>query len=212
MEFIKEIQKFIKKHLHDNDIFEKVMQEILNNTSEKIVNNIQDLKEKYNKKKIGDYFEAFCYLYLTKIQKHNVWFYKDFPFKDKLNLTKTDYGIDLISLDDNNNYCAIQCKFRKNNNKNNNQIIPWKSLSTFYGIVYKTGPWYKHVVITNVNGCKHIGKKTDKDWTIAFQQFKNLNRFDWIQMIDNDYIEPEITNKLTIEELRNKRLEFYRII
>ena len=167
---------------------------------------IEELKQKYNKKYIGDLFEAFCYLYIKNILKHdNVWFYKDFPLnsKEELNLTKNDYGIDLIS-EHNGEYYAIQCKYRKKQNKI--QLVSWKTLSTFYAMVAKSGPWKKHIVMTNLNGCRHIGKKDTKDLSICIKTFQNMNSFDWIQLLgcnNNDH------DNIPINKLRELRLKYY---
>jgi predicted helicase len=158
---------FINKHIHDNsnntfDLLIKEMEQFIEGGS---AHNMAELKEKANnKKKKGDLFESFCYLYLKNILEHDdVWFYKDFPkeLKDRFNLPKNDYGIDLLSRKG-DGYYAIQCKYRKPQEKV--QIIPWKSLSTFYAMAVKSGPWVKHITMTNVNGCRHIGEKTEKDY------------------------------------------------
>ena len=61
--------------------------------------------------------------------------------------------------------------------------------------------------MTNVNGCTHVGDKSDKDLTIAFGTFKNINHFDWIKLCDLTK-EPELT-KDTIEYIRHKRLQYF---
>lgn len=192
---------------------------------------MQELKDKYNKKIKGDMFEAFCYLYVKNILKHDeIWFYKDFPFelKQKLNLTKNDYGIDLISKI-NDEYYAIQCKYKKPSEKI--QLISWRSLSTFYALTTRSGPWKKHIVMTNVNGCRHIGKKSEKDLSICIKSFQNLNHFDWLTLLEveekpqtllsdekntENIINVKPTkdkptkDELTKDELRELRLKFYQ--
>ena len=86
-----------------------------------------------------------------------------------------------------NYYYAIQCKFKKPMSKV--QVISWRSLSTFYAIVTKTGPWEKHIIMTNVNGCKHIGKKQVKDQSICIGTFRNTNYFDWLKIIGETSID-----------------------
>ena len=118
--------------------------------------------------------------------------------------TKNDYGIDLISKKS-DGYYAIQCKYRRPQEKT--QVIPWKSLSTFYAMVVKSGPWVKHITMTNVNGCRHIGEKTDKDWSICIGTFRNINHFSWLKICNGALItEPIVAPDR--ELLRNKRLEF----
>jgi len=200
--------------------FDILMQDIETYVESGTAHTMLELKEKEkNKKKKGDLFESFCYLYLQKILEHDeVWFYKDFPkeLKISFHLTKNDYGIDLISRKG-DGYYAIQCKYRRPNDKI--QIISWKSLSTFYAMVSKSGPWIKHVTMTNVNGCRHIGEKTDKDWSIALGKFRGMDHFAWIKLCGQSPIEyaNAITKKSIIEInelpdkeiIRNKRLAFY---
>jgi len=188
--------------------FDVLMLDIENYIEGGVAHNMAQLKEKANnKKKKGDLFESFCYLYLKHILEHDeVWLYKGFPkeLKEKFHLTKNDYGIDLISKKG-DGYYAIQCKYRRPQDKS--QVISWKSLSTFYAMVAKSGPWVKHITMTNVNGCRHIGEKTDKDLSICIGTFRNINPFSWLKMCNG----AQTTAPIQLpdrELLRNKRLEF----
>jgi predicted helicase len=182
MDKINIIRKLIINNINTNkNKFDCLIDEIDKYIDGTKAHNIQELKEKANnKKKKGDLFEAFCYLYL-ELFYDKVWFYKSFPkeLKLKFSLTKNDYGIDLLAMK-NDNYYAIQCKYRKPTNKI--QLIPWRSLSTFYGIVVKTGPWTKHIVMTNVNGCKYIGEQTSKDLSLCLFTFRNIDHFSWLKL------------------------------
>jgi Restriction endonuclease len=210
------VKKLISKiiNIQDKNMFDCLMQEFENYIEDGVAHNICEIKEKANnKKKKGDLFEAFCFLYIENVLKHDeVWFYKDFPIelKNKFDLTKNDYGIDLLSKRG-ENYYAIQCKYRKPQEKI--QTIPWKSLSTFYAIVVKTGPWLKHITMTNTNGCRHIGKKTDKDWSICLGTFRKIGHFSWLKIIDspqeNSIVSPAEKEEDKKELLRQKRLAYY---
>jgi hypothetical protein len=184
------IQEFVSKNIqtHENK-FDCLMNEIETYIEGAVAHNMTELKEKANnKKKKGDLFECFCFLYLQHVLNHDqVWFYKDFPkeLKEQFHLTKNDYGIDLLSKKD-GHYYAIQCKYKKPSDKI--QIISWRSLSTFYAIVVKTGPWLKHITMTNVNGCKHIGEKSEKDWSICLGTFRNIDHFSWLKLSDTEDI------------------------
>jgi hypothetical protein len=202
-------------NIHDKNKFDCLMQEFENYIEGGLAHNMCELKEKANnKKKKGDLFEGFCFLYIENVLKHDqVWFYKDFPMelKNKFDLTKNDYGIDLLSKKG-EDYYAIQCKYRKPQDKI--QTIPWKSLSTFYAIVVKTGPWLKHITMTNTNGCRHIGKKTDKDWSICLGTFRKIDHFSWLKFIDGietagPVEEEKEKEKQDKELLRQKRLAYY---
>lgn len=202
----------------DKNKFDILMMNIENYIEGNQATNMAELKEKAkDKKKKGDLFEAFCFLYLQKVLEHyQVWFYKDFPveLKVQFHLTKNDYGIDLISKKG-DGYYATQCKYRRPQDKT--QIISWKSLSTFYAMVSKSGPWVKHITMTNVNGCRHIGEKTDKDWSICIGTYRGMDHFKWLKLCDitnqerNIFTPLQISNAkvLDIEELRNKRLNYF---
>jgi len=198
--------------------------------SEEPAQSILDLKKNKNKIK-GDLFESFCKIYLKNIKNFDeVWYLKQIPneLKTFLGLSKMDFGIDLVAVKQ-NKYYAIQCKFRKKK-KNIKKGIPWKQLSTFYGLVYKTGPYEKHIVMTNCDYVRHIGKKTKKDQSICYGSFCKLNNFDWLNIIkplqnnnENKNIlmdkilndkkisikKDKLDNILSIEELRNKRIKYY---
>ncbi len=187
--YIKIIKSLIEPLLSNqkSNTFDNLVIKIENYIEGNNAHNMLELKDKANdKKKKGNLFEAFCYLYVKNILQHDeVWFYSEIPdeIREKLNLAqKRDMGIDLISKED-NKYFAIQCKYRKP--KDQIQTVPWKELSTFYGLVNITGPWERHITMTNINGCCHImGNKTKKDWSICLGTFKNLNKFKWLQLID----------------------------
>lgn len=186
-------------------IFESFINEIELYTM-KPVHSIQELKDlNLNKKTKGDLWEAFCVLYCEKILEHDqVWLLKDIPedIRKELHLLKKDFGIDIISKKG-DDYFAIQCKYKKPSNKI--QLIPWRSLSTFYGYVANINKFKKHIVMTNVNGCNHVGDKSDKDLTIAFGTFKNINHFDWMKLCDSNK-EPDVDS---IEYIRHKRLQYF---
>lgn len=207
------IRELIAKNIQtDNNKFDILMQEIENYIEGGTAHNMTELKEKANnKKKKGDLFEAFCFLYLEIVLNHEqVWFYKDFPkeLKDQFHLTKNDYGIDLLSKKG-GHYYAIQCKYKKPQDKV--QIISWRALSTFYAIVVKTGPWLKHITMTNVNGCKHIGEKTEKDWSICIGTFRKIDHFMWLKMSNIEESETVIENKIITDKeiMRNKRVAYF---
>lgn len=143
------------------------------------------------------------------LEHDQVWLCDDVPeeIRKKFNLTKKDYGIDIISIKG-DDYFATQCKYKKPTNKT--QLISWRSLSTFYAYVAKVNGFTKHIVMTNVNGCKNIGDKTDKDLTIAYGTFKNIEHFNWIKMSNKEVPEPVPEPEIdSIEYIRLKRLQFF---
>jgi hypothetical protein len=192
------IKSFIKSAINtanhsSKNIFDILINNIESHVEGKNAHNMTELRElANNKKKKGDLFEAFCYLYVKNILKHDeVWFYcdSDSELKEELDLNTTqDFGIDIISCKNittrRKQYFAIQCKYRKP--KDQIQTVSWKELSTFYGIVNKTGPWERHITMTNVNGCRHIGEKTEKDWSICIGTYRRLDNFKWLALIEED--------------------------
>jgi len=183
------IHSFVQSALKQNStqpIFDILIANIESYIEGAVAHNMLELRNKANdKKKKGDLFEAFCFLYIKNILHHtNVFMYSDIPDEIKIELslnTSQDYGIDIVSMDEEGNYYATQCKYRKIKDKI--QVVSWKELATFYGIVNKTGPWKNHITMTNVHGCKHIGKKTEKDWSICVGTFRKMNTFQWLQLI-----------------------------
>ena len=97
------IEKYIKDELKlklytTSNLFDNFCNlcEIYTNTE---CHSIQDIKKYKTNKNKGLMFEIFCKLYLKTFDKYkNVWLYNEFSMdeKRKLNLTKNDYGIDII--------------------------------------------------------------------------------------------------------------------
>lgn len=76
--------------------------------------------------------------------------------------------------------------------------------------------------MTNTNGCRHIGKKTEKDWSICLGTFRKIDHFSWLKFLDSPQdnvvisstLERVEDNKDEKEEcdkelLRQKRLAYY---
>ena len=99
---------------------------------------IYSIADKITNKQKGDLFEYLTY-YLFKLNSvlnndlQNIWMYNDIPINIKkyLELSSRDKGIDLLA-QINNDYYAIQCKFRKNTET----IINWTEVSTFFGLSF----------------------------------------------------------------------------
>jgi len=155
----------------------------------KPAHNLTELKKRNTKLK-GDIFECFCKLYLLKIYKlKTVWYYSEIPdnIKNLLNLSKNDMGIDLLGLDNENRYYAIQAKYRNRKQENIKKIsITWKQLSTFYALCLNSGPYHKHIVITTADYVRHIGKKTEKDLTINYNKLLKIDHFSWLNLVNEE--------------------------
>lgn len=168
---------------------------------------ISEIKDSQSTKVKGDVFEHFAYMYFSRVKKWKVWFLKDLPkeIRDKLKLAKVDLGIDLIAQDQEKFY-AIQAKYRKQNTRSKT-VLGWKQLSTFYGIVSKTGPWKKHIVFTNADYIRHVGTKTILDKSICLGTLRGIKRHEWEEMMG--FVGHKLSSdcpKLTPEQIREKRL------
>ena len=126
---------------------------------------LTEMKTRDNKKIRGDIFEAFSILYLKYVKCYkNVWLLKDLPIEtlEKLNMKRQDMGIDIIVETEGGDFIAVQCKYKTPTGFKQN-VLSWKTLSTFYALCLRTGPWSKFIVITNCIYTRHQGKKTPQD-------------------------------------------------
>jgi hypothetical protein len=146
----------------------------------------------------GDLFEEFCKIYLLKVKKFDqVFLLCEVPddLLSKLGLHRRDFGIDLIAIKKSYNqselYYPVQCKFKK---PHRDGIIPntkfiryncvnFKELATFYLMCSKSGPWQKLIVMTNGKYVRHVGKKTEKDWSICLGSFRKLSCSQLLEMM-----------------------------
>jgi len=139
---------------------------------------IYDITEDMKSKEKGDLFELFTLL-LFKLDPRlnnklsNIWLYHDIPINiiHKLELPSKDKGIDLIAVI-NDEYYAIQCKFRQNPN----MIVNWSELSTFFGLSFGINDKIKkgYFVTNTINMCNEV-TKSKKVISISGNYFDNLN-------------------------------------
>ena len=213
------VDELFKEISKNGSMIESLMT-ICDSFYEKPVHNIQDMKQRNTKIK-GDIFEYFCKLYLqtellcdkkNKKYKH-VWMLNEIPqeIREHLKLGKNDYGIDLVAVDNEDKYYAVQAKFRKKTSKKT--CVTWKQLSTFYALCARTGPYEKYIVMTTADYVRRVGK-SEKDITIGYNKLKNIPHFKWLEICNNTTISTPNTcsNSLTKEELRKKRLAYYTTI
>ena len=50
---------------------------------------------------------------------------------------------------------------------------------TFEALCARTGPWHKHIIMTNTYVSKREGSKNEKDWSIISSSFNQLKRHEW---------------------------------
>ena len=143
-----------------------------------------EMRMRDNKKVRGDIFEEFCVLYLKFVKNHkNVWLLKDVPDEIllKLNVARRDMGIDIVVETIEDKFIAVQCKYKKHTSVKLN-ILSWKSLSTFYALCLRTGPWEKYIVMTNCVYTRHQGKKTKQDVSYCLKTLQNITKDEWLSM------------------------------
>lgn len=143
-----------------------------------------EMRMRDNKKVRGDIFEEFCVLFLKFVKKHkNVWLLKDVPDEIlvKLNVARRDMGIDIIVETTEETFIAVQCKYKKHTSVKQN-ILSWKSLSTFYALCLRTGPWEKYIIMTNCVYTRHQGKKTKQDISYCLKTLQNITKDEWLSM------------------------------
>jgi hypothetical protein len=150
---------------------------------EKSADSIQKLQAKTTKAK-GNIFEVFCQMWLLAKGYPVVYLLSEIPdaILGELGLSRNDMGIDLIAVDSNGGYSAVQCKYKLGSRYRAN-TLSWKTLSTFHALCGRTGPYKRHIIMTNCVGVRHVGDKSEKDQTIAFGTFNNADRAFWLKMI-----------------------------
>ncbi len=139
---------------------------------------------KSNKSKLaGDIFEYLTKLYLetapqyrSKLKK--VYLLHEVPrdVKTKLNLPNTDEGIDLITETFNNEYWAIQCKYRSNFNET---LTVKGDLSTFNNLAFTHCKNISHAIV-----CTTIKKPPKKIKLLKSIGFETLET--WLALDDGD--------------------------
>lgn len=185
------------------------------------VSSLAEMRARDNKKLKGDVWERFCQAYLQAQGRYQeVYLWNQIPeeIRKRCRLTsRVDNGIDLLA-ETKTGYIAIQCKYRGKINS----TVCWRTLSTFIGICAATGPYEKHLVMTNCRGVTRKIPRGPKDRSICYGTFKNLSREMWLKMA-GEWIEHRLTEipenlsdfsekekkKLSPEELRHLRLKYF---
>lgn len=177
---------------------------------------LNEMRKRDNKKIRGDIFEAFSVLYLKYVKGfQNVWLLKEVPqdILEKLSMKRQDMGIDIVAEKTTGEFIAIQCKYKKQTSFKKN-VLSWTSLSTFYALCLRTGPWTKFVVITNCEYTRHQGKKTQQDISYCLKSLQNITKDEWLKMCQKtgETMQSSFVIKPTTkEELRALREKYYSI-
>ena len=153
---------------------------------EEPAHNFTEMRTRENKKIRGDIFEEFTVLYLKHVHSYkNVWRLEDVPddILTQLTMKRRDMGIDIVAQTNDDKYVAVQCKYKKHLSIKRN-VVSWKSLSTFYALCMRTGPWEKYIVVTNCEYVRHQGKKSTKDLSICIKKLQGISKEHWTQMCE----------------------------
>lgn len=168
------------------------------------------LKKRDAMKYRGDNWELFCKLYLEVDPKNDtVWLLKEVPKEVRfyLSLSKKDQGIDIVirrkkrksrgndeqlSMSD-YYYIPVQCKFRTQSKTGVLRRIKWEELSTYVALCAFTGPWEKHIVMTNSPSIRYPHmergmKKKEETYRFVIQNlakttYQNMDRNMWMKLI-----------------------------
>lgn len=123
---------------------------------------------------VGDAWEAFCCAFLNE-RGYEARVLADAPdeWLAAVGLSRRDVGIDIVSRDASGRWCAVQCKFRRRGR------VSWRELATFEALCARTGPWHRHIVMTNQSGVRREGDARPQDSTYARGAFEAMPRHEW---------------------------------
>jgi len=145
---------------------------------------IFDALNKQSEYEKGKIFEELTYLALTTKTQYtsilkNVWIHgKGMPYsiQTKLNLPKTDEGIDLIAETFSGEYWAIQCKF-----KGQNQAPTYKELSTFMHLSHN------HCNNISMALLVHTGERGVRKKSLLGNKYSELGLEFWLDLTADDW-------------------------
>ena len=177
-----------------------------------------ELRTRLNKKIRGDLFEEFCVLYLERVKGYDrVWRLEEVPdpILERLGLKRRDMGIDIVA-QKGEAFVAVQCKYKKVTAKAT--CLTWKSLSTFYALCMRSGPWNKYIVMTTCSFLRRVGKRTEKDQAFCIKSLQGITKEEWVQLcgIQENTLMPgavpvKTAAERTVEDVRAARLARFAV-
>lgn len=211
-DLIDQVKNCLQKILstpHDN-----VFDELLNSFHlhyGKSCHNMQELRDKANKKIKGDLFEHFALLYLEHKMGLDAWLLEDVPQEhlDEVKLGRRDMGIDLIALDKQGRYYAVQVKFRSRSSYKSRVVVGWKQLSTFFALAARSGPYHKVIVFTNADSVHRVGGVRPGDKSICIGTLRKIKQKTWLSMagVPGQKVCSEKHRKLSRSKVREARIK-----
>lgn len=206
-----------------NNIFDVLMEDF-QVYFDRGVNNLVDLRKKTSTKERGDLFESFCVLYLLNVKNFtSAWMLKDVPsnIRERVGLGRKDIGIDIVAMKGDDVYC-VQVKYKGHGGIGYNPntkgykskgSVGWKELSTFYALCSRTGPWTKHIVMTNVDFVNHKGMRSKKDLSWCKGTFRRTTKDQWQSMMGHSgQVLGSQPNVITIEDSISSEEEIIHIL
>lgn len=185
--------------LRDCSIFEDFLQRFTDDFATVVTTNMIDKRRSNVNTAKGTAFEEICRELLLVgafrglPSMETVWRYPELSKEQRKALafrSAKDKGIDLVALDADGNYYAVQCKFLcrpiKNRKTPQGYNIPWQvpfeQLTTCYGLAQCTGPangWKKLLIMTTAKGVGKAGDRPINASNICYESFNGLSRDVW---------------------------------
>lgn len=105
---------------------------------------------------------------------------------EDLNLPSPEIGVDIIARYKDGTYCAIQCKFKQDRNKN----LSYNELSTFFSVTERSNTYSKlshRIICTSANEISHKVASVHKEKLayLTYSDFENLNNVRFKQIHEN---------------------------
>ena len=188
----------VRTALKDENIWASFLKLVQNGGAS---DNLRSLKS--SKKQVGDLWEAFCVEFLS-LKGYDAARLEDVPAAtlSKYKLASLDRGIDIIAHDNLGNPCAVQCKYRHRG------CVSWRELSTFEALCVRSGPWHRHIVMTNGPGVRREGESQPHDQAFAREAFSGLKRHEWEQLAGYGKGKVLGGSNLSRDLIAEKRLKF----
>jgi predicted helicase len=113
---------------------------------------------------------------------HNVWHHSDLPIaiRDELNLPYPEIGVDIIAEMDNKDFCAIQCKFHQDGERN----ASYNELSTFFSVTEREHTYKKlaHRIV-----CTSANEVSSNVFKVHKEKLGVINRSDFRKLTNSDF-------------------------
>lgn len=159
----------------------------------------------------GNRFENLIKNYLLTDRKYNfknIYNWAEFPFREEFG--GHDIGIDLVGLDNNNQYWAIQCKFHSKNTSVDksgvDSFLATSSKSFNKGIKFSYRLWIENYGIWNENAEKTIKNQNPPLSRITRSDLENSG-VDWDKIFNGIYGKEALQNKKDLFEHQKNAIE-----